>query len=254
MSKLGDIGRGITYRLENLSQKFHNKGKDDSAEVVDRVNRRIARLTTIDNDELTAYHEAGHSLLQYLLHPHSQPRKATIINSNYALGYAAVKSEVAETGLMSELFNDMCINYGGYAAEKLIYGETSRGCSGDLEDIRSSARNMVRQYHMSNVTPVQTLPQIAHSKVSFLGLVVWEKSTPIETQPSPELVRKMEKAEIRIMERAEKTASFLLRAYEPSLRALAKNLTIQRTLLGDEIAAIIEEAQGYEAPAETLRL
>ncbi|OGX07957.1 MAG: hypothetical protein A2Z88_04780 [Omnitrophica WOR_2 bacterium GWA2_47_8] len=81
----------------------------------------------------TAYHESGHALLAYILHPSSEVIKATIRARKGALGYIWNRpvEELAINSPNRELWLiEIQIALGGYVAEKLMLGSTHSGVGG----------------------------------------------------------------------------------------------------------------------------
>jgi cell division protease FtsH len=100
--------------------------------------------------EKTAYHEAGHALLAWVLPAASRVHKVTVIPRGRMLG--ATQMLPVEEKLStseSEILDHLVSLLGGRAAEKLIYGEYTVGAQRDLEQATALARRMVTQWGMS---------------------------------------------------------------------------------------------------------
>jgi len=98
----------------------------------------------------TAYHEAGHAILGYLLPNEDPVRQISIIPSGRALGYtlnppAEDKYSVYRNGLL----DNITMLLGGRVAEKIIFDDISGGASNDIERATNIARKMVTQLGMS---------------------------------------------------------------------------------------------------------
>lgn len=100
--------------------------------------------------ELTAYHEAGHAILTFLI-DHSDPlHKVTIIPRGPALGMAMYLPEGDKyTSHKRELLDRLVITMGGRVAEELIFGDVTNGAGGDIRQATRTARMMVCQWGMS---------------------------------------------------------------------------------------------------------
>ena len=104
-----------------------------------------------DEKRKTAYHEAGHAILAYLLPSVDPVRQISIIPSGRALGYTLTppvedKYSVYKGGLLEEI----TMILGGRVAEKIILDDISGGASNDIERATSIARKMVTQLGMSD--------------------------------------------------------------------------------------------------------
>lgn len=111
---------------------------------------RKSHLMGEEEKKLVAYHEAGHALVASVL-PNADPvHKISIISRGSAGGYT-LKLPTDERRLTNKyvFMDDITMTFGGYAAEELVYGVTSTGPSGDLEQATAMARAMVTRYGMS---------------------------------------------------------------------------------------------------------
>ncbi len=109
----------------------------------------------------TAYHEAGHSLMNLLM-PDSDPfHKVTIVAHGHALG---VSVSLPENDLHSRneksLFARIVVALGGWVAEKLVLPSTTSGVSSDLNTATKIATNMVYLYGMSKLGPINFAAQV----------------------------------------------------------------------------------------------
>ncbi|QSX30890.1 ATP-dependent zinc metalloprotease FtsH [Shewanella cyperi] len=102
--------------------------------------------------EMTAYHEAGHAIVGYLVPEHDPVHKVTIIPRGRALGVTFFLPEAdAISQSRRKLESQISVAYGGRLAEELIYGSerVSTGASQDIKYATSIARNMVTQWGFS---------------------------------------------------------------------------------------------------------
>ena len=124
---------------------------EDLSLAMDRVNLGLeTQLTmTTREKEMTAYHEAGHAVALYLLHPTDEIFKASLKSRGGALGlvYHTPKEEL-HTQSKEELIADIVVALGGYAAEKIKYGTTSTGVSSDFQKAMAIANAMVWKFGM----------------------------------------------------------------------------------------------------------
>lgn len=127
----------------------------DFEEASDKVLMGVARTSRVFSEKekkMTAYHEAGHALLHYYLKNADPIHKVTIIPRGRALGVTfSLPEEDKYSRSSGWLYDRIKICYGGYAAEELIYGETSSGAQNDLEQATDLARKMVCDWGMSSI-------------------------------------------------------------------------------------------------------
>ena len=99
----------------------------------------------------TAYHEAGHALLSYLLPTVDPVHQISIIPAGRALGYTLnIPTEDKHSVYKEELKEKIAMMLGGRAAEVLTFGDYSGGASNDIERATDIARKMVTQLGMSD--------------------------------------------------------------------------------------------------------
>ena len=122
----------------------------------DKINMGPERRTMIMTDkqkESTAYHEAGHAIVGYLVPEHDPVHKVTIIPRGRALGVTFFLPEGDQISIsQKQLESKLSTLYAGRLAEDLIYGEEniSTGASNDIKVATNVARNMVPQWGFSD--------------------------------------------------------------------------------------------------------
>ena len=127
-------------------------------EAKDRVmmgpERRSMTLTD-EEREITAYHEAGHAILNHFL-PESDPNyKCTIIPRGRALGVTVKLPQVERHNYGKKyLLSEIVVLLGGRVAEEIMFGEQTTGAQNDFERSTSMARKMVMQWGMSQLGPL----------------------------------------------------------------------------------------------------
>lgn len=119
----------------------------------DKVMMGVERRSLVISEEekrVTAYHEAGHTLVAKLL-PGTDPiHKVTIIPRGLALGLTQqLPSEEKHAYPREYLLNNLAIYMGGRAAEELIFKEPTTGAGNDIERSTELARKMVCEWGMS---------------------------------------------------------------------------------------------------------
>jgi len=101
----------------------------------------------------TAYHEAGHAIVGYLVPEHDPVYKVTIIPRGMALGVTMYLPE-ADRYSMSKQHLESAISslFGGRIAEEMINGPggVTTGAANDIERATEIARNMVTKWGLSD--------------------------------------------------------------------------------------------------------
>lgn len=196
------------------------------------------RKMVISDDEkrITAYHEAGHTLIAWLL-PGTDPiHKVTIIPHGMALG---ITQQLPEDDRYyyprSYLENRLRVALGGRAAERLVFGEVSTGAKSDLKMVTDLAEKMVCQWGMSEkIGPVVFTRGEEHP---FLGLKLAE-----EKGFSEAMAWRIDQEIIALIRESEKVADRLLAEHRARLDALAAALQEEETLDGARVEEVLRLA------------
>jgi cell division protease FtsH len=128
--------------------------QDDLEEARDKVRWGRARKSrAIDEKEkiATAYHEAGHAVVQYLEKDADPIHKVTIIpRGNYGGATMALpeKDRMSQSRKWCYAFMKVC--FGGRIAEEMFTGDVNTGAAGDIRQASALARKMIRDWGMSD--------------------------------------------------------------------------------------------------------
>ena len=122
---------------------------DSVDRIVGGIERKSSTIMTAAEKRTTAYHEAGHAVVGWLL-PNADPVfKVSLIPRGQALGLTW--SLPAERKILpkSYMLDEMCSLMGGRVAEEIVNGEPASGALNDLERLTRIAYGMVQYYGMS---------------------------------------------------------------------------------------------------------
>ena len=112
---------------------------------------RRSHILSKDEKKITAYHEVGHALVASVLEFSDPVHKVSIISRGHAAGYTlTLPLEERKLQTKREFLDDIAKALGGYAAEKMIFGDITTGPSNDLQVATTLARNMVTRWGMSD--------------------------------------------------------------------------------------------------------
>ncbi|MCQ2225128.1 MAG: ATP-dependent zinc metalloprotease FtsH [Paludibacteraceae bacterium] len=127
--------------------------KQDFLDAVDRIigglEKKNAIMTKAEKT-LTAYHEAGHATVSWLLQYANPLIKVTIVPRGRALGAAWYLPEERQHITTAHLLDEICSTLGGRAAEDLTFGEISTGALNDLENTTKKTYALIAYYGMGN--------------------------------------------------------------------------------------------------------
>ena len=111
---------------------------------------RKSMIIPLEERRITAYHEAGHTLVARMI-PGTDPiHKVTIIPRGRALGLTQqLPIDEKHTYPKDYLLNNITIMMGGRAAEELVLNRQTTGAGNDIEHSTEIARKMVCEWGMS---------------------------------------------------------------------------------------------------------
>ena len=251
MIDLGVIARGTPGMtgadLENLVNEAAILASRENALSVtmehlekakDKILMGSERKMIISPEEkrITAYHEAGHTLVAKLL-PGTDPiHKVTIIPHGMALG---VTQQLPEDDryhyTQSYLETRLVVAMGGRMAERLVFGEVSSGAQNDLKIVTNLSEKMVCQWGMSEKVGAMTFSR--GEEHPFLGMKLAEEKTFSEA-----MAWRIDQAVAAFIASAEQKAGELLAANRNKLDLLAQALQDEETLDGSRVDEIIGKA------------
>ncbi len=126
---------------------------DDISEALERIELGIKHRKHMSEAErrLVAYHEAGHLVVLYTLHPTDDVFKASIIARRETLGVVHHQPrEELHTHSREKLMADLKVSLAGYVAEKAVFGTTSDGVAADFQHATVLAHSMVWRLGMGS--------------------------------------------------------------------------------------------------------
>jgi len=198
-----------------------------TAKVTEEIGLKEATKTSARDRQMTAFHEAGHAVLAYILELDDQIQVASIIKRRDTLGVVyRTPLEERHTELREDMRRDIVVALGGLAAEEIWFGETTTGPSSDLRHATYQAAVMLGLLGMGeSLLSYGVLPQTAMGD-GPLGAILG----------NPE----HRKAIGELLAEAKQQAVELLRANEPAIRALSERLLEKDEVAGEELEEIMQ--------------
>ncbi len=208
---------------------------DDFEYARDKVIMGSAREDLLTGKEklMTAYHEAGHALLAWIIPGADRVHKVTVVPRGRALGVTQLMPEEDRYNIGErELHARLAFMMGGRAAEKLIFDEYSAGAEDDLKRATQMARRMVTHWGMS-----ERLGPVAYRSSEenpFLGKEFHE-----QREFSEQTAHTIDEEVARFLHQAADRAKSLLEEHRDKLDRLAIELDHREVLLEADIEALI---------------
>jgi cell division protease FtsH len=222
----------VRHKKETISMK-------EIEEARERITLGFKRRIKMSDKEklFTAYHEAGHAIVTYLMAPTKDVFKASIIPRKSSGGVTWVP-EKEETFIQDQkgLLTDIKIALGSFAAEKIKFGFTSAGVGGDFEIALGIAHNMAWRWGMGKSGLLGNFSILSNSR-SFQPPLI-----------SEETKAKLDADVQEILHSCLKEVQELLSKEIALLDRFANELFQKEELNYDEIEAIFQEL-GKARPA-----
>ena len=207
----------------------------DIDEARDKVFFGRERRKLMDDSEkkLTAYHEAGHALIQAVIDDGRLPvHKVTIIPRGQSLGSTMfVPSRDIRTESKKSLLNHICTSLGGRVAEEAVFTDITNGAAGDIKQATKIARKMVCDWGMGEIGPIALGENQDHI---FLGKEI------ARDEHFSEKTAQLVDGEIKAivdgqLERARK----IVRENRGKLDLIASELLLRETIEGEDVYKIV---------------
>jgi cell division protease FtsH len=208
---------------------------EDAKDKVMMGAERRSMAMTEDEKLATAYHEAGHALVNVLM-PHSDPlHKVTIIPRGRALGVTMALPERDKLSYSRKWCESrIAMTFGGRVAEQLIYGEDhlNTGASNDIMQATDLAKRMVTEWGMSE--KLGPLRYTDNQQEVFLGHAITQRQNMSE-----ETAKVIDEEVRRIVGVGYDTAKDLIYSNRDKLEAITRALMEYETLSGDEVQTLM---------------
>jgi cell division protease FtsH len=206
---------------------------DDAREKV-QFGRERRRVMDDEEKKLTAYHEAGHALIQAVLDDgHLPVHKVTIIPRGRSLGSTMfIPKKDILTQAKKRMLNQIAMGLGGRIAEELVLDDISSGAAGDIKQVTKIARAMVCDWGMSPLGPVAYGD---HHDTVFLGREITRNENISE-----ETARKIDEQIFAIIDAQYKRATQIIADHRSALDKIAEALLEHETIDGKHVLEILQ--------------
>jgi len=195
---------------------------------------RKSMIIPLEERKITAYHEAGHTLVARMI-PGTDPiHKVTIIPRGRALGLTQqLPIDEKHTYPKDYLLNNITVMMGGRAAEELVLNRQTTGAGNDIERSTEIARKMVCEWGMSEHLGPLAFGQ--KEEQIFLG-----REFTQHRDYSEETARMIDQEIRTIITQGYEKAKNILQQNMETLHSLAKTLLEKEVLDSHQIDAIIK--------------
>jgi cell division protease FtsH len=226
------------YNQEDITQKDFEEARDK----VRWGRERRSMAMTEEEKKATAYHEAGHALLNVLLVNTDRLHKVSIIPRGPALGVTMSLPEQDRLSYWKKWALDrIIITMGGRVAEELFLGDVCSGASGDIHQATSLARAMVCEWGMSEKLGMVQYAQ--DSSMTFLGRDLGQSRTYSE-----KTAQDIDQEVHRLVSESYNKARELIVSHREQVEAITMALLEFETLEGQQVADLIKHGKMLTPP------
>ena len=200
------------------------------------------RLQSELDKKMTAYHEAGHAIVTHEL-PHMDPvHRISIVSRGMSLGHTLIPpaaDRLHET--KAHLLEQIASMLGGRAAEELVFGDITTGAASDISSATTVAREMVMEYGMSVLGPINFDNEMKTAAGRFY-------TEPVKL--SEEMLAKIDGEVKKLIDEGLKVAAAILRKHRKILDAVAAELIVKETIDDEEFVRVVGHPKVALAPAK----
>jgi cell division protease FtsH len=230
------------HNKEEVTQKELEEARDK----VRWGRERRSMAMTEDEKKATAYHEAGHALLNVIL-PHTDPlHKVSIIPRGPALGVTMFLPEKDKhSAWKREELSELVVLMGGRVAEELFLGDVSSGAAGDIQMATFTARKMVCEWGMSE--HLGMVQYVEDSSMTFMG-----RDFGHNRGYSEKTAESIDAEVLKIVSKAYDQAKEIIGEHREAMEKITAALLEYETLDGKHILDIIEHGHMLTPPPAPL--
>ncbi len=203
----------------------------EEAATKEKLGPKRKRMQSENDRKLSAYHEAGHAIVGHFLPQVDPVHGISIVSRGMSGGHTMFPpTEDRSNETKQRLTEQIASALGGQAAEEVVFKDISTGASSDIRAATSLAKDMVMQYGMSPLGPINLQP------AAMFGM--W-KSTKEGEEMSQELHATVDREVKKILDTAYKTAIALVKKNRLKLDKVAKELLEKESLDSEEFEKLV---------------
>lgn len=221
----------LAARLDQ--KKITQKDMNSSVEKVLMGPERKTHVMNVKEKEITAFHEAGHSIVAHML-PNAHPvNKVSIISRGRAGGFTwQLPDEDRHLNSVSDYKDDLAVMLGGRMAEDIVFNDITNGASNDLQKATQLARHMIMDNGMSGKLPNRVFG--SQSDNVFLG-----RDFGSNKDYSEEVAKTIDEEVAKLINEAAERAGEVIRNNRHKVDLIAHKLIKDEVIDKDEFIELI---------------
>jgi cell division protease FtsH len=199
-----------------------------TAKITEEIGLKEPDTATPRDKQMTAFHEAGHAVIAYVLQVDDQIQLASIIKRSHTLGVVyTTPLEERNTELREDMRRDITVFLGGLAAEEVYFSDTTGGPSADLRNATWRAAQMLGMLGMGeSLVAYSVLAGESHVENPLVAVL-----------KDPDCRRQIRE----LLDECKQQATDIVRRNDAAMRALAARLIEHGEVQGEEIEALMRE-------------
>jgi len=229
------INEGALLAARRNKRMVTQREFEDAKDKVMLGSERRSMVMSEEDKRKTAYHEAGHAILNLVIEGNDPLHKVTIIPRGRALGVTWSLPDADPLSRSKKWCEaKLAMAFGGRVAEQIIYGKDhlDSGASSDISQSTAIAKSMVTKWGMSE--KLGPLLYNENQQEVFLGHSIGQSQNISE-----DTARQIDEEVRRIVLEGQAKAWEVLLAHKVELEAIAQALTEYETLSGEECKTIM---------------
>jgi len=254
LKRVAQIISGFTGAdIENLMNESaiiaakKNRKKITMVDITEGINKVLlgpqkrSRIITDEDKKITAYHEAGHAVISYVLQPKQTVQEVSIVQRGMAAGYVLTNDKDDVTAHKSKAFlkTQLAVYMGGRAAETMFIGDICTGATSDIKQATGLAERMVTQFGMSD-----KLGPLFYGRSDEIMLRATDRNISDKCQ---ELID----SEVReLITESEKVATEILSKHKKQIEVMVEILLERETIYAEDVKLIMDGAKKDEVIAQ----
>ncbi|MFN8454867.1 MAG: ATP-dependent zinc metalloprotease FtsH [Anaerolineae bacterium] len=238
------VNEGAILAARRNQKQITEADLEEAVEKIRMGPERRSRIRSEEEMRATAYHEAGHALVAYMI-PEAHPvHKVTIVARGSSLGLTSFLPEDDQRLVSRSAFKaQLAVGLGGRAAEEVVFNDLNTGANNDLKNVTYIAREMVTRYGMSEKLGPLTFGD--KEELIFLGRQLSE-----QRNYSEETAEQIDFEVRELVAEAHERAHQILTKHLDKLHVIANYLIEKETIEADEFAALLGGERG-NLPSES---
>lgn len=185
---------------------------------------------SVEDRKLLAYHECGHVLISWF-HPYSDLiLKVSLLSRTKANVFSQYLPSDSKIFSKEELFDQMCLHFGGRVAESIVFNRFTTNSEQDLKKITKLAYAQIESFGMNE----------AVGNVSFPTQAEQRATGGIGIKPYSKKLRKLIDLEVnKLVSEAHKKSMETVQNHLDSLHKLSNELLVKENLNYEDIVRLI---------------